>query len=503
MKKLLAIATFFVVLNIASGAFAQGTDIFINRNIRPNVEEPSVQFPKGFLSGLHVLGSDTTLGTRILKAMQTSYNKTNNFGKHGISASVIIPGRTQWSGGVGLSDATTPIDTNMLFEIASNTKTFTTALIMQLRDEGKLSLNDSLKKWIPAYAFVDSNITIRQLLSHSSGLYDYLNDDPKQTMIYDAYQLNPEKHWAPDEILKQFMGKANFKPGTSYRYCNTGFLLLGMIAEKAGGDKVGKQMHARFFGPLQLSHTFFGGEDSITIPFVHNWVGGDTTMPSTDFYDVNKTGQLTCAFAAGNIATTVGELARWGHALYTGQVVSKASLAEMVTVKLWPDQEYGGLGTFRIPYYTRSFFGHTGHLLGYLSYNFTNLQDSVSFCVYQNFETHAGDPTINDYALDILNAIYAPNASVANPDVAPKVSVMSYPNPAHDQLTIAYSVDKPAATSLRISDETGRTLQNIFEAPTVAGIHRTRVDLSAYHAGTYFYSVQTSAGLTTGKFVVE
>lgn len=179
MKKLLAIATFFVVLNIASGAFAQGTDIFINRNIRPNVEEPSVQFPEGFLSGLHVLGSDTTLGTRILKAMQTSYNKTNNFGKHGISASVIIPGRTQWSGGVGLSDATTPIDTNMLFEIASNTKTFTTALIMQLRDEGKLSLNDSLKKWIPAYAFVDSNITIRQLLSHSSGLYDYLNDDPK------------------------------------------------------------------------------------------------------------------------------------------------------------------------------------------------------------------------------------------------------------------------------------------------------------------------------------
>ena len=141
---------------------------------------------------------------------------------------------------------------------------------MKLEEQGKLSIKDSIGKWLPRkYPNVDGAITIEQVLNHSSGLYDYLNDDVPLYRVFAAFYNQPSRRWTPDQILDTFVGVPNFKPGTSYRYCNTNFLLAGIVAEQAGGEKLGKMIHSYFIDPLKLTHTYFGGEDSVTIPFAH------------------------------------------------------------------------------------------------------------------------------------------------------------------------------------------------------------------------------------------
>src|SRR5688572_15295047 len=114
--------------------------------------------------GNRILAIDATLPTRLQNAMNALYALTNPDRKHGISASVIVPGLPQWSGSVGESHEGVPMHNSLLFEIASNTKTVTAAVILQLVDEGQLSLSDPIKKFIGPYPNVDTNITIEQML---------------------------------------------------------------------------------------------------------------------------------------------------------------------------------------------------------------------------------------------------------------------------------------------------------------------------------------------------
>src|SRR2546430_349454 len=163
--------------------------------------------------------------------------------------------------GTTLLGATSPPRADTHFRIASNTKTMTAAVIVLLAQEGKLSLDDPVSKYVPGVPNGD-NITITELLNMRSGLYTY-DDDPE---FWAVLERDPTKVWTPAEVLAiAFKHPPYFPPGTDFHYSNTNYALLGLIAEKIDGRPLAQIMHDRLFGPLGLKNTMLPAITSNTL----------------------------------------------------------------------------------------------------------------------------------------------------------------------------------------------------------------------------------------------
>jgi D-alanyl-D-alanine carboxypeptidase len=141
-------------------------------------------------------------------------NELRNYNGKGATAAVVFPGREMWVGASGISHEGTPISKDMVFCIASVTKAFTATLILQLMEEGKLSLSDSLKKWLPDFQNIDKNITIKQLLNHTSGIYNYSMNPEYNTKL----NADLSKLWTPEETITTFVLNPYCAPGDGYNY---------------------------------------------------------------------------------------------------------------------------------------------------------------------------------------------------------------------------------------------------------------------------------------------
>ena len=445
---------------------------------------------------------DTSLPRRVLAAIQSAYNAAPAYDRHGVTVSIIMPGAPQWDGFVGFDHAGVPMDTNIELELGSVTKTFVTALIMRLADEGKLTLKDSLHKWLRSYDNIDSNITITQLLNHSSGIYDYFNDDPQLTVLNAAYNADPSTPWTPDELL-DIIGAPNFAPGKGYQYSNTNFLLLAMIAEKVGGAPLVDQLHAQFFTPMHLTHTFLGGFETINGTRPHNFSLVDSGK-YTDLYGIDSIAHLTAFFGAGNMVSTAGDLARWGSALYTGQLLNAADLKSMISPMHTLRQGGGlyGLGTQEAPYGTKKLYGHSGHVPGYTSEMFTNPADSVTVVAIMNADGDGFAPysSVNDYIVAMLGEIYRP-ASRVDEGVTPTVaSLRAYPNPASDGLHLEWAGNLGAKAQAQIIDALGR----VVAAIPIQSSGSSWLDLRALNLqpGAYVVRVEGMSEIHSQKFLI-
>ena len=188
--------------------------------------------------------------------------------------------------GTTLLGATSPPRADTHFRIASNTKTMTAAVIVLLAQEGKLSLDDPVSKYVPGVPNGD-NITITELLNMRSGLYTY-DDDPEFWAILDR---DPTKVWSPAEVLAiAFKHPPYFPPGTDFHYSNTNYALLGLIAEKIDGKPLASCFQDRLFGPLGLKDTLLPAITSNTLPdpYSHGYLYGGCSFS-------NLTGQAVPA----------------------------------------------------------------------------------------------------------------------------------------------------------------------------------------------------------------
>lgn len=491
----------FVAAVVAVLLFAQisHAQVTFDRSLvwsRPGDRHVDFTLPSFPTSGpARILAIDTSLKSRILANLKAVYNAANPEGRHGVAGSVIAPRLGQITFSIGENFDGAAMNDSLAFEIGSNTKTFVAALILKLQEEGKLSIKDSLKKWLPTYPNIDSTITIKQLLEHSSGIYDYLNDDPSNVIINQAYAYDPEHVWTPEEILTSHVGAPNFKPGKSYRYSNTNFLLLGMIAAKATGMTAAQAIHHYFLDPLAIGHVVPAWEDSVHDVVAHQWfpIG---QYPSEDFSDIPKTAQLTSAHTAGGIIATVADLAKWSNTFYTGQLLSANSMKQMETWHTWSNGMVYGLGAMKLPYYTHSFVGHGGHLLGFSSDMATNPTDSVTFVIYTNYDVLDSDKSLNDYALAVLDAVYAPAASVSV-GTERSVTVSAWPNPTSS--LVMFSSTSPAALHYVLTDDLGR---QVAKANADAGTDAI-VNVSGLPSGTYHYSATSASGQTSGSILVR
>ena len=165
----------------------------------------------------------------------------------------------------------TPIRATDRFRIGSETKTFVATVVLQLVGERKLSLADTVEHWLPRLVPGGETITIRQLLSHTSGLFDYAEDK-----VFERQLDNPMKVWTPRQLVAIATAHAPlFTPGARWSYSNTDYILLGLIVAKATGNPLGRELRQRIFTPLRLRATSFD-----TKPRIAGVFGRRPTIPT-------------------------------------------------------------------------------------------------------------------------------------------------------------------------------------------------------------------------------
>jgi D-alanyl-D-alanine carboxypeptidase len=288
----------------------------------------------------------------------------------GIAATVDFPDGTSWTGVSGLADVSTkrPVSPSTAFAVASVSKTFLAALILELAHEGRLRLDDRAYPYLPGIT-IDHRITIRMLLDHTSGLGDFFLN-PK---IDAALQGDRSRIWTLTESLG-FVPKRLFAPDRGWAYSNTNYLLLGVIAERVGHARLAAQYRSRFIEPLGLSHTFYQVAETprVRVATAYRFDGPGKKRRPISLADGTGVAPfrsvVTAAGGAAPIASTSDDLARWARALYGGELLDPASTAAISadvlrTAPLKPRIPYG-LGTQALPVDGLATLGHSGRLLG-------------------------------------------------------------------------------------------------------------------------------------------
>ncbi len=312
-------------------------------------------------------------------------------------------GRYLKAAGVANMDDQTPMKEDDILEIGSITKPFTIVLLMQLQEEGVLALDDPLSKWLPDWATkipYGDEITLRQLANHTSGVWDY-GDPILDAGIEDKELL--EKHFTPEELVQYAIdnGQPDFKPGEAgqWHYSNTGYILLGMVIEKAADKSLGDLYQERILTPLNMTTAAFiddiPTEEQIT---ARGYVIDDNgnALDATDW-------NASQGWAAGALAMNAADLLTFAHAFASGELFQSPDTLQTI-LDFNPDAEipYGlGVMDFSIAEDGEGFFGHPGDTAGFSALMATNPDAGVTIVGLANNKVF----TVTDLldALTLLN----------------------------------------------------------------------------------------------------
>ncbi|MBE9215596.1 beta-lactamase family protein [Plectonema cf. radiosum LEGE 06105] len=266
-----------------------------------------------------------SVSPEVADKLQTALDKTIEKDGVGASVKIINPlGKWVTTSGVSNLETQTPIQAEDKFQIGSITKTFTAVVVLKLAEEGKLSLDDTLEKWLPEIAqnIPDgNNITIRQLLNGSSGIYDVIENI--NTPLYQEILKNPRREWKPEELIVYADGKER----QEWAYPNTGFFIAGMIIEKATNSTIATEIRRLISEPLGLTNTFFYTEE-IPGKLVKGYIDippGDGKLDDVSFVNISFTG------AAGGLISNPEDVTKFFQALLGGKLLKRHSFKEMFT----------------------------------------------------------------------------------------------------------------------------------------------------------------------------
>lgn len=246
-----------------------------------------------------------------------------------------------------------------VFHIASVTKIFTAAFVLKLTEEGKLTLEDPLSAYLPDFPG-GASISIRQLLNHTAGISDraVLSPDPA------FRRRDVDMTTLVNEIGAQPL---SFAPGTSQRYSNSGYILLGAVIEKITGHPWHVALSEQLLQPLGLHHTQYGG----VLPIIPGRVAGYTKDDASSVLTNSDYISMSVPASAGALASTLDDLHLWIQALSSGQVISAAGLRQMMTPADLPGAPPAnpyGFGVYVWQVRGETLIGHTGQIDGFVSF---------------------------------------------------------------------------------------------------------------------------------------
>lgn len=270
---------------------------------------------------------------------------------------------------------------DMVFRIASITKQYTAAAILRLQDEGRLSVDDTIGTHLPDYPAHGADITLRQLLNHTSGL--------------SHHHTHTREDISVDAVLAEFADAALMsEPGTRFSYNNNNYNALGAIIERVTGQSYADYLQQTFFGPLGLEQTRFD-DPGVIIPGRVQGYQGRETLRNAPFES------MSVPYAAGALVSTADDLLAWNRALFGGVVVSPAALEQMLAASATVSMEghnHGhhegapgayGFGLFIGEIGGLAKYSHSGGLQGFGAYNLYVPQEELTVIVLQNSASYA------------------------------------------------------------------------------------------------------------------
>jgi D-alanyl-D-alanine carboxypeptidase len=281
-----------------------------------------------------------------------------------------------------------PSSTNTKYRIGSISKMFTTTMIFQLIEEGKITIGTSLDKYFAGIPNA-GKITIGNLLNHHSGIHNFTNDPD-----YTTYMTQTKTQ---DEMIAIIAkNKPDFQPGEKGEYSNSNFVLLGYIIEKVTGQPYSKNLTERITSKIGLTNTLYGGKTNVNNNdcYSYSFSGKWTQLPETD---------MSIPGGAGAIISTPADLNHFIEALFSLKLISAGSLAQMKTIS-----DGYGMGMFQVPFYTKKAYGHNGGIDGFGSTLAYFPEDSlaVSYC------TNGMAYPMNDILIGVLSIYFNRDYSI-------------------------------------------------------------------------------------------
>jgi D-alanyl-D-alanine carboxypeptidase len=275
-------------------------------------------------------------------------------GAYGVTFAVVRDGELVWAGSSGRDrDGRTDLSPDSAMVIGSVTKTYVAATILQLIEEGAVALDDSVHALLPAVKGLSPKITIGQLLDHTSGLADVFNDTTRKGL-----EDHPEHAWSSDEVLGTLHAPW-YPPGEGWAYANTNYYLLGLVVERLTGVPLVDELNRRIFGPLNLTGTRMLSADAAG-PLAPAWT--------------------TIFWASGAMTSSAADLARWGDALYGGEILRPETRQAMLELN---DHDYGfGVQKVEVPGATG--YGHTGLLNTYTTLLYHHPSEDLTIALLVN-----------------------------------------------------------------------------------------------------------------------
>ena len=262
----------------------------------------------------------------------------------------------------------TPVDPGSHYRTGSITKSFVSTVILQLVGEGRMSLDDTVDHWLPGVVTGNGNngagITIRQLLQHTSGLFNYTSDSAFASTLSSAsaFAANKDHQYTPQDLLNIALAHPPvFGPGTAFQYSNTGYIVAGMVIQAVTGNNWATEVTNRIITPLGLANTSIPGSiETLPVPFSHGY-----NIWTAPVYTDTTEDNMSWGDSAGAIITTTADETKFWSALMSGGLLPPAQLTQLKTTVTLSTKTGYGLGVARSTICHQDLWWHEGGTIGY------------------------------------------------------------------------------------------------------------------------------------------
>jgi D-alanyl-D-alanine carboxypeptidase len=358
--------------------------------------------PQSAASGTAVVLDDSTD-----QVLNTLFDKLfASTGVAGMAAGVWI-GADSWLRSAGYADLATkaPFRPSDHVRIASITKSYTATAVLQLVDQGAIALADTLESFVPGAAN-GGQITVRNLLGMTSGIYDFTSDDA----FLAAFAADPTMPWSDAKTL-EIIARHDplFAPGAELSYCDSNYVLLGIVVEKVTGKPAGEIITSAVIDKLALPQTSYPTTTAIPDPHPTGYVP-PVTDPNASFDNAAQPPAVVTELnpavgaTAGAMISTLDDLRVWGGELASGTLLSPATQAARLDSRPFPGQKINigyGLGCETL----NEFVGHNGAILGFSTVVMRRPQVDVTIAAVANESTNFTTPT-SSFSFGVIKALY-------------------------------------------------------------------------------------------------
>jgi len=324
-----------------------------------------------------ILFSSSVFGQNLQETLNEYKDSLSNYG----IVALVDNGQNMQTGQIGWAYENSQMSINNRFCIGSVTKLYTATIVLKLQDLELLDVNDSIGEYITKHKYIDSSITIKQLLNHTSGIKDIVTAELSNSSL-----LNPYFDYS-DTYLLNLIDTVDFTKGTAYKYSNSNYFLLRKIIEIVTDKSYEAVLEEIIIEPLSLTNTFSYHSrniDSLAHPIIEN----------QDLHSFPKISINKISVGIGNVVSDAKDVNRFLRSLFIDKVIlSSKSLAEMKDFQTYKSTKIG-LGVFSENFGGRNVYGHTGRAISYISYAFVDENSGTSFVLICN--------NANDHFIDEL-----------------------------------------------------------------------------------------------------